>query len=153
VGCECCGFVPWHVICFSQCLVRSKDGFTLIELLVVIAVLGLLVATVISAYANYRNRACEAAATAYMRSWVPAQEVYLQVHGHYGDAGEQLAQGDLGINTVPTNIPYDFAIDSTSAETSSWWGSATPKRSGLRCFCITNVGVVESSLSSPAICN
>ncbi len=132
---------------------RSQNGFTLIELLVVIAVLGLLAATAISAYGAYRNRAYEAAAIQYMRSWVPAQEVYLQVHGHYADADEQLAQGDLGINTVPTNIPYDFAIDSTSVETSRWWGSATPKRSGLRYLCITNTGVVESSSSGPAICN
>jgi type IV pilus assembly protein PilA len=133
-------------------MVRSKNGFTLIELLVVIAVIGILAATAIAAYGAYRNRAYEAAAIEYMRSWVPAQEVYLEVHGHYADADEELAQGALGINTVPTNLPYDFSIDSTSAETSRWWGSATPKTSGLRYLCITNTGVVGSSLSGPAIC-
>ena len=132
---------------------RAEPGFTLLELLVVIAIIGILVAMAVAAYSAYRNRAYEAAAIEYMRSWVAAQEVYWQTYGHYADADEQLAQGGLGINVVPRNIPYDFSIDSTSSETSRWWGSATPTRPGLRHFCITHIGVVRSSSSGPAICH
>jgi len=132
---------------------NSQRGFTLIELLVVLGIIGVLVGIAIPAYSAYRDRAYEAAAIEYMRSWVPAQEVYLQKYGHYADADETLAQGGLGINFVPANLPYDFSIDSTAAETSQWWGSATPTRPGLRHFCITESGIVQSSTSGPAKCN
>ena len=131
---------------------RTQPGFTLLELLVVLAIIGILTAMAVAAYRAYRNRAAEAAALQYMRAWIPAQEVYLQTYGHYADADEQLAEAGLGVNFVPTDIPYDFSIDSTSAEKSKWWGSATPARAGLRHFCITNTGVIGWSSSGPAFC-
>jgi type IV pilus assembly protein PilA len=130
-----------------------QRGFTLIELLVVVAIIGVLVAIAIPAYSAYRDRAYEAAAIQYMRSWLPAQEVYLQRYGHYADADETLAQGALGITFVPDDLPYSFSIDSTAGETSRWWGSAQPTRPGLRYFCITETGVVQASSGGPANCN
>jgi prepilin-type N-terminal cleavage/methylation domain-containing protein len=128
----------------------DKRGFTLLELLIVVAIVGILAAIAVGAYYSTRARAYEAVAISYMRSWVPAQEVYLEKYGHYADADEQLAKGGLDILSVPpSKIPYDFSIDSTARETSGWWGRGTPTNAGLRYFYIDQSGVVISSLNGP----
>ena len=125
----------------------DKRGFTLLELLLVIAIVGILVSLAVSAYYSSRQRAYEAVAVSYMRSWVPAQELYLQKYGHYADADAQLAQGALGVLYVPnTSVPYDFSIDQA---TTVWWGRGTPKNAGLRYFYIDQTGVILSSLAGP----
>jgi prepilin-type N-terminal cleavage/methylation domain-containing protein len=128
----------------------DKRGFTLMELLVVIAIIGILSAIAIAAYSTYRSRAYEAVAISYMRSWVPAQELYLQKYGHYADADEQLAQGGLGVLFVPkSNVPNDLSVDSNGQATSTWWGRGTPTRTGLRYFYIDQNGMVLSSTTGP----
>jgi prepilin-type N-terminal cleavage/methylation domain-containing protein len=128
----------------------DKRGFTLLELLVVVAIIGILSATVIAAYMTYRSRGYEAVAISYMRSWVPAQELYMQKYGHYADADEQLAQGALGVLYVPkSNVPYDFSIDSSGSEASTWWGRGTPTIAGLRYLYVDQTGAVLSSTTGP----
>ena len=122
---------------------KSDRGFTLIELLVVVAIIGILAALAIPAYSSYRDRAYEATAISYMRSWVPAQELYLETYGHYADADETLARAGFRVLKVPTNVPYDFSIDSTTSATTRWWGQARPLRSGVRHFYIDNTGVIS----------
>ena len=61
-----------------------------LALLVAIAVVGILAAIAMPFYNSYRNRAYEASAMGYMRSWPAAQELYRQQTGHYADADEQL---------------------------------------------------------------
>lgn len=85
----------------------------------------------------------------YMRSWIPAQELYLQTYGHYADADEQLAKERLGVLVVPTDVPYTFSVDSGSSATSHWWGRATPTQSGARYFYIDENGVLLSSTTGP----
>lgn len=125
-------------------MMGSQRGYTLLELLVTLGIVMILSATAVQAFQSYRMRAYEAVAIRYMRSWPAAQQVYLLDTGHFADSDEALAEGGLNINKVPTNIPYDFSVDSTSAATSRWWGRATPTRSGLRYFCISYIGVVRS---------
>jgi len=126
----------------------SQRGFTLLELLVTMGIVMILSASAVQAFGSYRQRAYEAVAIRYMRSWPPAQELYRLDQGHYADADETLAQGAYKINKVPTNVPYDFSVDSTGNQTERWWGTATPSKSGLRHFCISYIGVVRSGWTS-----
>ncbi len=115
----------------------------------VVGIIGILTAIAIPAFQAYRKRGYEASAIQYMRSWVPAQEAYRQDRGVYADADEQLAQGGLNILFVPTDIPYDFSIDSNSFQRERWYGRATPTTSGLRYFYIDQTGVVLNSMGGP----
>lgn len=134
----------------------DKRGFTLLELLTVVAIVGILSALAVAAYYTSRFRAYEAVALSYMRSWVPAQELYRQKYGHYADAQDQLTQGGLGVLYIPrSNMPpYDFSIDSTGdstgqASSTSWSGRGTPKSPGLRYFYIDQSGYLLSSMTGP----
>jgi prepilin-type N-terminal cleavage/methylation domain-containing protein len=128
----------------------DKRGFTLLELLVVMAIIGILSALAVSVYYTSRLRGYEAVALSYMRSWVPAQELYMQKNGHYADADGQLAQSGLGVLYAPRNdLPYDFSIDSTSQTATTWWGRGTPKSPGLRYFYVDQTGAILSSMTGP----
>jgi len=127
---------------------RSLAGFTLIELLVALAIIGILAAIALPFYGAYRDRGYEATAMSYLRNWVPAQEFYLHKYGHYADADEQL-QSVVGVLVVPTRVPYNFSVDSSSSATERWWGRATPRRSGLRYFYIDQTGNLLGSLDGP----
>ncbi len=128
---------------------RRSGGFTLVELLIVIGLIAILSAIAVAGYDAYLRRAYEAEAIAYMRSWVPAQELYLQTFGHYADADETLAQEPLRILVVPDDIPYRFSIDSSASATTHWWGRGNPTQPGLRFFYIDESGRLLASLGGP----
>ncbi len=120
--------------------VRNR-GFTLLELMVTVAIIAILTAIAIPFMESYRRRSYEASATHYMRSWVPAQELYRQVNGVYADSDEALSD-DLGVLEVPTDIPYDFSVDSGGSETENWYGQAAPLIGDLAHLTIDQSGVV-----------
>jgi prepilin-type N-terminal cleavage/methylation domain-containing protein len=124
-------------------------GFTLLELMVAVTIIGILVAIAIPVFEAYRKRAYEASAITYMRSWVPAQELYFQLNGNFSASDEELAQQDLGVLFVPDDIPYDFSIDSTNRATERWWGRGQPTTGGLAYFYIDNTGRLLRSGSGP----
>jgi prepilin-type N-terminal cleavage/methylation domain-containing protein len=125
-------------------MMGSERGYTLLELLVTVAIVSILSASAVQAFQSYRMRGYEAVAIRYLRTWGPAQEVYLLDNGEYANADEDLGHTGLKITKVPTNVPYDFSIDSGGGMTNRWWGRATPTKSGLRHFCISQYGIVRS---------
>jgi len=119
-----------------------NGGFTLLELMVAMAIVAILSAIAIPFMESYRRRGYEASATQYLRSWVPAQELYLQVNGFYADRDEDLAGAGIGVLQVPTDIPYEFSIDSGSKETENWFGQADPRVGDLAHLSIDESGIV-----------
>jgi prepilin-type N-terminal cleavage/methylation domain-containing protein len=127
---------------------NAQRGLSLVELMVTVVIIGILAAIAVSAYEDFRKRGYEASAITYMRSWVPAQEVYLQKFGHYADADEDL-QNELHILFVPDDIPFDFSLDNGNSETKTWFGRAAPQVSGLAYLYVDQTGVVLKSLAGP----
>jgi Tfp pilus assembly protein PilE len=117
--------------------------------MVTVGIIGILAAIAVAAYDDFRKRGYEASAVSYLRSWVPAQEVYLQKHGRYADADEDLAENDLGILFVPNDIPYDFSLDNNNSQTELWYGRAAPQTRGLAHLYVDQTGVVLKSLGGP----
>ncbi len=117
-------------------------GFTLIELMVTVAIVAILAAIAIPFMEAYRRRGYEASATQYLRSWVPAQELYLQINGEYANADEALADQGIGVLEVPTDIPYDFSLDNGGNQTEQWFGQASPQIADLAHLSIDQSGVV-----------
>lgn len=92
-------------------LTGKEEGFTLIELLVVIVILGILMAIAVPSYMGFRDRAEQKAASANVRSALPAVEAYYSDHGDYafdllpagtdaGTAVEALQAIDSGIKVT-----------------------------------------------------
>lgn len=127
---------------------HAQRGYTLLELLVTVAIIGILTAIAVAVYQDYRKRGYEASAITYMRSWVPAQEVYLQKYGHYADADEDL-ENELDILFVPDDIPYDFSLDNNNSQDEKWFGRGDPQTSGLAHLYVDQTGVVLKSLGGP----
>jgi len=64
-------------------LAKEESGFTLIELLIVLVIIGILLAIAVPSYLGFKDRANQTAATANLRSAVPAVETYFSDNDTY----------------------------------------------------------------------
>jgi len=79
---------------------QREEGFTLIELLVVIVIIGVLLAIAVPSYLGFKDRANQKAASADVRSAIPAAEAYYADNGDYNGMTEDVLR-----------LTYDSGID------------------------------------------
>jgi type IV pilus assembly protein PilA len=78
-------------------LAKEESGFTLIELLIVLVIIGILLAIAVPSYLGFKDRANQTAASANVRSAIPAAEAYYSDNGDYNFTLASLQLIDAGI--------------------------------------------------------
>jgi type IV pilus assembly protein PilA len=77
----------------------EESGFTLIELLVVLIIIGILLAIAVPSYLGFKDRAEEKAASANVRTAIPAAEAYYADNGNYSALSVATLQAiDAGVD-------------------------------------------------------
>lgn len=79
----------------------EESGFTLIELLVVLIIIGILLAIAVPSYLGFKDRAEQKAASANVRTAIPAAEAYYADNGNYSALSVATLQAiDAGVEVT-----------------------------------------------------
>jgi len=102
-------------------LTGKEEGFTLIELLVVIVILGILMAIAVPSYMGFRDRAEQKAASANVRSALPAVEAYYSDHGNYAfnllPDGTSATTATIALQAIDSGIKVTGAFGTAAGVT------------------------------------
>jgi type IV pilus assembly protein PilE len=92
----------------------TKNGFTLIELLVTLTIIGIITATAIPAYRNYRARAFDFRALSDLRSVALGEEAYFLDNEEYLACNNSSCENLPGINQISEGVDISVTINAES---------------------------------------
>lgn len=111
-------------------LIENQNGFTLIELLVSVTIIGILAATAVAGYSQYKKRAYDAEAVSALRDLVTAEEGYYVNEESYTNSTALLPA--LTADSKP-NIVFSITANSRN------FSASTYHQKGRKTFCYTNL--------------
>lgn len=124
----------------------SEGGFTLIELLVVLNILGILVAMAVPSYIGFRATAQAAAASANVKTAVPAAEAYFLLTGNGSYAG--LSAAALRLQTAGIDPNPAFKAGPNAAKN----GYCVEDTNGAIVYSYTG-GIGGTAILTPSACD
>ncbi len=98
-------------------LAQEESGFTLIELLIVLVIIGILLAIAVPSYLGFKDRANNTAASANVRSGIPAVETFYADNDTYAGmtvAKLQLIDAGVKITGIGSSLTAStYCVDAT----------------------------------------
>lgn len=131
-----------------QSRLASEQGFSLIELMVVLNIIGILSAMAVPSYIGFRARADAVAASANVKSAVPAIEAYFLLPGGGGGSYTGLSSNALRLQTAGLDQAAGFKAGPSATND----GYCVQDVHGSITYSYTG-GISGTAILTPTACN